>query len=147
MANSYRVGGDVDAQCNKCKMELGHTILAMVGSSIARVRCNTCNGEHVYRGGDGAAKRRSIGLGAKPGEKIKHPPRSVTSVEALLAGRDTSRARRYSPRDRLSVDDVLTHPSFGVGIVTAVRGEKAEVAFHSGMRTLIHSRNADATGT
>lgn len=49
MSNVPRVGGEVDAACTKCKMLLGHTILAMVGSRIARVRCNTCQGEHNFR--------------------------------------------------------------------------------------------------
>ena len=28
---THRVGGEVDASCTRCKMELAHTILAMVG--------------------------------------------------------------------------------------------------------------------
>ena len=37
---THRVGGEVDATCTRCKMELAHTILAMVGPKIIRVRCN-----------------------------------------------------------------------------------------------------------
>src|SRR2546429_5893163 len=58
MATALRVGGDIDAWCTRCKMNLGHTILALVGTRPARVRCNTCHGEHNYRrdGGDGPRK-------------------------------------------------------------------------------------------
>ena len=32
---------------------LAHTILAMVGPKIVRVRCNTCGGDHAFRGAAG----------------------------------------------------------------------------------------------
>ena len=54
MATATKVGADIDAWCTRCKMNLGHTILAMVGSKPVRVRCNTCQGEHNYRGSAGA---------------------------------------------------------------------------------------------
>jgi hypothetical protein len=44
MVSDRRVGGEVDAFCSSCKLVLGHTILAMVGERIAKVRCNTCAG-------------------------------------------------------------------------------------------------------
>ena len=46
-------------------MTLAHTILAMVGTKIARVKCNTCGGDHVYRGtntGDARASGSGLGL-------------------------------------------------------------------------------------
>ena len=54
-----KVGGEVDVFCTRCKMELGHTILAMVGQTIARVQCNTCRGQHAYRAAPGTSKPRS----------------------------------------------------------------------------------------
>src|SRR2546422_898504 len=102
MATALRVGGDIDAWCTRCKMNLGHTILALVGTRPARVRCNTCHGEHNYRrdGGDGPRKgswepretrerrgRRRKGKTPKPGTAtslmpafflmIRRPPRST----------------------------------------------------------------------
>ena len=58
MATATKVGADIDAWCTRCKMNLGHTILAMVGSKPVRVRCNTCQGEHNYRGSAGAEPRK-----------------------------------------------------------------------------------------
>ena len=54
MQKSLKVGGDIDAWCTRCKMDLGHTILAMVGTKAARVRCNTCQGEHNYKATSGS---------------------------------------------------------------------------------------------
>ena len=57
---TYRVGGEVDATCTRCRMELAHTILAMVGQKIARVRCNTCGSDHVYRGTQSASRSAAL---------------------------------------------------------------------------------------
>src|SRR3954462_8059466 len=98
MANATKVGGDIDSWCTRCKMTLGHTILAMVGSKPARVRCNTCQGEHNYRGASEPKKR-------KPSEPRKKP--QVTSWEALLAKKDVSRARKYSTKETFATDEVM----------------------------------------
>jgi hypothetical protein len=36
MAEQYKTGGDCDAWCTKCKMDLAHTIVAMVTASPYR---------------------------------------------------------------------------------------------------------------
>jgi hypothetical protein len=130
------VGGDIDAQCTKCKMVLGHTILAMVGNKPARVRCNTCNGEHNYRGtASNPPKKGTWQPKAAPKEKPV-----VTSWEALIAAKDIANARRYSPREKFAADELLQHPTFGVGLVQEVRGDKIEVAFKADVKTLVHGK-------
>ena len=139
MAKALRVGGDVDAMCTKCKMSLGHTILAMVGTKPARVRCNTCQGEHIYRGTEGkkpAAKKRWEP--AVDRERKEKPV--ITSWEALLAAKDISRARRYSTKERFVSDEVLDHPTFGIGLVQEVQGDKMKVAFKADVKTLVHGK-------
>jgi hypothetical protein len=127
-----RVGGDVDAFCTKCKMVLGHTILAMVGRRIARVRCNTCQGEHAYKAGPPgtrAPRARAAATREKP---------EVRPFSDLLAGKDLRAARRYSARDVFKEGEVLQHPSFGPGLVQAARGDKIDVVFESGEKKLVH---------
>jgi hypothetical protein len=132
MTVNYRVGGDIDAMCTKCKMLLGHTILAMVGPIPKRVRCNTCQGEHNYHSPSSKPVRRAASTGReKP---------SITSWEAQLAGKDLSRARKYAPRDRFEKDEVIDHPTFGIGIVLELRGDKLEVAFKAYKKTLVHGK-------
>src|SRR5436853_5979273 len=132
---SHKVGGDVDAFCTRCKLELGHTILAMVGSKPARVRCNTCQGEHAYRG----APVRKKGTWVPAAERAAKA--AVTSWEALLREKDLSRARRYSAKDRYRTDEVVDHPVFGIGLVQEVRGDKISIAFKADVKTLIHGRS------
>ena len=135
MAHVHRVGGDVDAFCTRCKMELGHTILAMVGARPVRVRCNTCGGEHNYRGTSGPARK---GSWVPVAERAARP--AVTSWEALLRQKDLSRARRYTARERYQADEVVDHPVFGIGLVQEVRGDKISVAFKADVKTLVHGK-------
>ncbi len=140
MSESSRVGGEVDALCTRCKMLLAHTVLAMVGPRIARVRCNTCQGEHNFH--------RATGERATPARATRTAaPRTLAAaatrgadLDSLLSGRDISQPLRYGPAQTYAKDDVLDHPTFGLGLVMAVRGEKLDVAFRAGVKTLAHGR-------
>jgi hypothetical protein len=136
MSTPPRVGGEVDAFCTKCELLLAHTILAMVGPKIARVRCNTCMGEHAFRGQvvpKGAAKPRAP-RAASAAEKV------VIAWEERLKSSDLTKARKYSPKESFAAEEVMSHPTFGYGIVTAVRGDKIDVAFKAFEKTLLHKR-------
>jgi hypothetical protein len=131
-----QVGADVDAYCTKCKMDLGHTILAVVGTRPARVRCNTCQGEHAYRGAPDKKKKKGTWVPAS--ERAVKP--TVKSWEAIMGEKDLSRARRYSSKDRYQRDEVLEHPVFGIGLVQEVRSDKISVAFKADVKTLVHRK-------
>ncbi|HEY1908248.1 MAG TPA: hypothetical protein VGG91_19515 [Myxococcaceae bacterium] len=134
---THRVGGEVDATCTRCKMELAHTILAMVGQKVARVRCNTCGSDHVYRGTQTASRSVASRTRAAPAEKTQ---RSVIGWDAQLAALDVGKAQDYRPDQSFTVDQVVRHPTFGLGIVRAVRQDKMDVAFKSAERTLVQGR-------
>ena len=125
-------GDSVDSWCGTCKLVLAHTIEAMVGEKPARVHCNTCKAQHSYKAnkpGSSAGTRKGTG---KP---------RVSKYEALLSGKDVATAKKYSPKDNYAPGDVLDHPSFGVGVTTAIKdGTKIEVVFEAGMKLLIHGR-------
>jgi hypothetical protein len=141
---THKVGGEVDAFCTRCKLTLAHTILAMVGTKIARVRCNTCGGDHVYRSAPGSTDRptapRSSTSRATGTAKADKPEKVVISFEEQLAGKDIANAPKYSPKDTYQVDQVIQHPTFGLGLVTAVRGDKVDIAFKAETKTLVHGR-------
>jgi hypothetical protein len=133
-----KVGGEVDALCSKCELTLAHTVIAMVGAKPAKVRCNTCQGEHKYRLPAGAA--------APPGSVVKkkasRPPREkkvLVTFEEMLAARKRPPVP-YSLKRRFVVDDVLDHPTFGRGFVSAVRIDKIDVLFSAEPRVLVHGR-------
>jgi hypothetical protein len=135
---AHRVGGDVDASCTRCKLDLAHTILAMVGTRIVRVRCNTCQSDHAYR----QPQRRVTPAAGRP--RAPSAERTVLGFEQQLARVDVAGARDYRPAETYAVDQVVRHPTFGLGIVRAVRPDKMEVAFKAALRTLVHARDSSA---
>ena len=147
MATQHKVGGEVDALCTRCRLTLAHTILAMVGTKIARVRCNTCNGDHAYRAAPGTTDKPSTSRSSSasstraPRASRASEDKVVISFEDQLAGKDIANAPRYSPRDTYKVDQVVHHPTFGLGLVTAVRGEKVDITFKSDAKTLVHGKS------
>jgi hypothetical protein len=129
-----KVGGEVDASCSKCELTLAHTIIAMVGGRPVKVECNTCHTVHRYR--EPAASPRRPSPPRAPREK------KVLSFDDLLRGRSAASARRYSPRDTYAQGQVIEHPSFGTGFVSALRdAAKIEVTFRSAVKTLVHGRD------
>jgi hypothetical protein len=133
-----KVGGEVDSFCSKCELVLAHTVIAMVGPKPVKVKCNTCQGEHRYRPAPGAvaegasvAKRKA----ARPAREKK----VEISFDELLAARKRPSVP-YAPKRTFAVDDVVDHPTFGLGFVTGVRTDKVEITFRSDVKVLIHGR-------
>jgi len=129
---THKVGGEVDSFCTKCKLHLAHTVLAMVGIKIVRVRCNTCGSDHAFRSTPSRTRAPSQARGSHE--------RVVISFEQLLAGKDVAHAAKYSPKAAYGLDQVIDHPTFGLGIVSAVREDKVDVVFKADQKTLVHGR-------
>src|SRR5437588_7625828 len=94
--HSVGVGGDVLTHCNKCELELWHTVVAKVDGLVRKVKCNTCKTEHMLRGEARlAAHKRS----AKPPatavlrvqNRVPHKP-----WKELMLDRDAAEAAAYS---------------------------------------------------
>ncbi len=125
-----KVGGEVDSFCTKCEMVLAHTVHAVVDGRPVKVECNTCHGVHRFRGDlpGSAAPARA------PRSSTPRPIRERTTMpfDEVLRGKNLAMARRYSPRTTYQVDDVIEHPTFGLGWVSGVRdATKVEVTVRS----------------
>jgi hypothetical protein len=130
-----KVGGEVDALCTRCGMVLGHTVIAMVDGRPVKVECNTCHGVHRFRGeSPGAVRPRS------PEGKAERARPVVVGFDEELRTRNLAAARRYSPAATYALDDVVEHPTFGLGWVSAVREAKIEVTFRSDVKVLVHRK-------
>ncbi len=138
----------MDAFCTSCKLVLGHTILAMVGDRLAKVRCNTCNGEHAFRASvpGKAAPRRPKKAANTVGSPRARAEAAVRGhgLEEMLEGRDVQSARAYAPKETFEEGEILRHPTFGVGLVMEVRGDRLDILFENGLRTLALHRPAQA---
>ena len=136
MPTAPPIGNDVDSWCTRCRMMLAHTVEAVANGRITRVHCNTCGGQHAHRThppgqGTGSRARKPSGEAAKP----------VRDYAAMLRSRDPATARAYATTERFKDGELIRHPSFGLGLVTMLRdGNKIEVVFADGSKTLIHRR-------
>ncbi len=129
----FKVGGNIDGWCTKCKLVLAHTIEALAGSDVKRVCCNTCSGKHQY-------KAHPPGTKAVKTARFAAAPKA-TSYAALLETHNDTEAVDYSFQAKFLLGALLRHASFGLGIVTADRGgNKIEVLFPAGPKILVHAQ-------
>ena len=146
VSTGYKAGDEVDSKCTKggCKMVLAHTIVAMVGDKIARVKCNTCGGEHAYRPPPTASEATARRRRAERKAAVALATATIATAEDypnLIKGHDISQPSKYSLRMTLNTNDVIDHPKFGIGLVTELKeGKKAMVAFPEGGRILAFGR-------
>ncbi len=128
-----KVGGEVDSLCNRCNLVLAHTIHAMVGPRPVKVECNTCHVVHAFR-----APARGATPRPAPRRSLKGP---TVSFDELLRTKNLAMAVKYSPRTTFAVDQVIEHPTFGLGFVSAVLdGAKVQVTFRNDVKVLVHAR-------
>ena len=124
------VAGEIDAWCTRCKLELNHIVVAKLDGKVKRVQCLTCGGQHGYSAAAGARARSP----AKRVSKKKVVRRRVTEPD------DGRPAKTYSVAATFVPDDVIQHPQYGRGRVVKARGNKIDVKFLEGAKTLIHAR-------
>jgi len=44
-----RLGDTIDDYCVKCKRIMNHSVVSLLNSEPAKVRCRTCHSDHDYR--------------------------------------------------------------------------------------------------
>lgn len=152
-------GSEIDAWCTKCRMDLGHTIVAMVPVDVKkpsgdqvpkRVQCKTCNSEHNYRAPKNEAKR--------PASLRKDAPKKKGSAAAATKAAETAHMRardwemritgqpvdafiRYGIDKTFRADQLITHTKFGEGFVVEVLdAQKISIMFRDGPRVLAHGK-------
>jgi hypothetical protein len=134
-----KVGGEVDSYCTRCELTLAHTVHAVVDGRPAKVECNTCHGVHKWRSPPGAKPMRTVG--DRPAAARSLTPKTTISFDELLRARDLASATRYSPKASYRVDQVIEHPTFGLGFVSAVRdATKIEVTFRTDVKVLVQGK-------
>ena len=138
-------GDEIDSQCSKCKGLTNHTIIALVEDKIAKVQCNVCGARHNYRPAKTAANAKTASVTRKDGNivsartpKAAKKTKKETVYEQLLAGRNLDEAIPYSMTATFRPNDLVDHPMFGLGVVTAtIQPDKIELTFKEGTKKFI----------
>jgi len=143
-------GDDVEAWCTRCRMNLNHRIIAVVGTDVRTVHCLTCGGDHRFH--------------PPKYEKKSHPQISrVVSIEAGKTHKIAEKAackaagewrtfmkemppgtilHAYKVSGSFQVNEYIDHPFFGAGRVIDIVGvDKIQVVFRDGRKTLICNKN------
>ena len=131
------------AFCKKCDSDRWHTVLAHTSSTAAKLKCEVC------------ASVKSWTLPKAPRPGVKTPERVIqkraatesarqsayrVKYEGLLKAAIEGAQESYSIRGKFQMNQRLSHPKFGMGIVTAVFVDKVEVFFSDETRVLVHNR-------
>lgn len=135
------VGEDIEALCGKCG-DVWHVVMAKMGERIAKVVCKRCGGHHLYRTSVGAVNVNESNQATR--SRVSRPRAAETPAPAPVPAFDPSKPPRpYAPSDAYATGDRVSHPKFGVGVVTGAPGPgKVEIAFTSGRRVLASARVA-----
>lgn len=147
-----KAGGETSAYCTSCKDMRHHVVVAMSGDVPAKVECLSCHKQHKFKAGPPGTKAAKVAKISSGGSatKTKSARPAAGSVpaftgpnplEAILASRGTGGARSYSPAERYAIGELVSHPSFGIGAVTATPSPgKMSVLFRDTTRLLLHER-------
>jgi hypothetical protein len=145
-------GSEIDAWCTKCRLDLGHRIVAMVKGAPKRVICLTCNSEHNYRAaksdvsprvpirtrGD-AAPRSQAPAGVRAANKARAEQERYDGWASRTLGKAVDAFARYSMERTFRLGELVQHPKFGEGYVEQVlEGGKINVMFRDGPKVLAH---------
>lgn len=159
---SLTAGSEIDAWCTRCKMVLGHRIVALVRTDPARVICMTCSSEHRYkkaapgtqsiapvkrtadgsvtqvgRGASGTTAKKSTAAASRAGA------RSSNDWEARVLGQEVTAFTRYAMVSSFTLGQLVTHPKFGDGFVLEiVDPKKVTIQFRDGQKTLAQAQTS-----
>ena len=125
----YKVGGEVDSRCGKCKAVRSHIIVAMVDNKPKRVECLACHAVHNYRPPSSIKAPRDVL--DKAVKKTKSG-----KVSAMTLSEDD--AVDYTPKGKKYESGmVLRHAKFGLGLITRAEPKKLTVMFNDQTRQLV----------
>jgi hypothetical protein len=138
---TYRAGQEIDSYCTKCKMDLTHRIVAMVGSKPAKVECRTCKGIHMFRAPKSASSvEQSTSVAKAPRAASARAKAAAKFVEPPLLPPSHAHIQLYKISDNFPANTWLSHKLFGVGVVLReLAPTKIEVRFDSGTKVLVHN--------
>ena len=161
----HTVGTIVESICGKCNDVMGHTIVSMIGGTIAKVECRICGSVHRYRppsrtasgtpvtmkrGRDGTpttSRQSSTSPTARPtttGKTSRKPDPASLERErwvSMSQKRQNENTRAYAMTETFTAQELLNHPLFGLGeVLTVIAPDKMDVLFQDGIKRLLHNK-------
>jgi hypothetical protein len=146
--STLKAGQEIDAYCTKCKMDLLHKIVAVVGGKPVKAECRTCYTTHMYRAAKttktaaSASVASSSKSASSSGSGESSPRRRAAAVqEAPAMPPDGVHIHLYKMTEKYGPETWISHKTFGVGqVVREVGPGKIEVRFGRELRVLVHGK-------
>lgn len=92
-----RLGDEIDDYCVKCRRLTNHSIVSMVETKAAKVRCRTCYSDHDFRNEQAPPSKKELA-------------RQKELFNAVLAGVAPAEAATASGDDPLVVPEASVEP-------------------------------------
>src|SRR5262245_50889151 len=113
-------GSEIDAWCTRCKMDLGHRIIAMVADRPKRVICQTCGSQHNYRAprseersrAGSSARAETAGGASAPrggGGRGRAEHERMAEWESRVLGQAVGAFTRYSMERSFRAGQLILH--------------------------------------
>jgi hypothetical protein len=136
------VGTLIEDHCTKCKEVQNHFATVVAEGEVKRVQCLVCESEHRYRAKSQRAEsgggKGSGGSGSEPTTKARRAPvKRAAKWDVLVNAASGAAPRPYSSSESYAAGELIVHPSWDVGAITQVEGQKMEVVFRSGVKRLL----------
>jgi hypothetical protein len=122
MLEKRSAGDNVASYCMKCKLALDHTVVAMEGTAVVKVKCRTCGSSHKFRDPAEVKKPRT------PRKKEDSVKTAETLWEVSLA-ETKGKERVYDMSGKYRIGDVVLHTTFGKGVVRKLYLNKCDMLF------------------
>jgi hypothetical protein len=146
----YIVGSRIEAYCANCKGDQVHIVIEMAGVRIRAVKCEKCQIEGDFKTPrekaraaimQYAAKKRRSSPPPKPRGRARKSNSPKAVFERLIEGLDLETATPYDIKAQLREGELVEHPNFGIGVVTALIDlHKAKIFFQKGERVMVCNR-------
>lgn len=142
-------GDDVDAWCTRCRMNLNHRVIAMVGNTIKTVLCLTCKSTHKYHppkkeksSSNDEYEHVQIGSSFQPKAADRVAAKTANEWATFMkAMPEDVEPKLYASTGSYTLDEYIQHPAFGKGKVIEILGQgKMLVIFQEGRKILIYNR-------
>lgn len=140
-------GDDVEAWCTRCRMNLNHRVIAVVGNEIKRVQCLTCGGDHIYR-----PPKNEHSAAESDKETRQHTRKPSGKANSRSAGEwarfmqempPETTPRPYRISEAYQPGEFIAHPVFGTGrVLEIVAREKVQVVFKEGRKILLCNKKS-----
>jgi hypothetical protein len=135
------VTDEIDAWCGRCGMVRTQVVAAVVGDQPAQVVCQICGTRAKYREGPARGKKEEAGPAKRSGaaSSAQAPaldPKQKEKNELLAALRAAENVRKYSPKERYKVGEIIEHPEHGRGRIENTLPRSLLVRFAGGLKPL-----------